>query len=77
MHIMIMNNQVNNPHTFINNNNFNNANSLAHLLDTDEPQVEVSNIIFSEYCDINMLSKCLQHTKDGLSKLSLNSQCLN
>ena len=49
---MIMDNQVNNTHTFINNNNFNNANSLTHLLDTDEPEVEVSNIKLSEYCDI-------------------------
>ena len=44
-----MDNQVNNTHTFINNNNFNNANSLTHLLDTDEPEVEVSNIKLSEY----------------------------
>ena len=29
---MIMDNQVNKTHTFINNNNFNNANSLTHLL---------------------------------------------
>ena len=73
---MIMDNQVNNTHTFINNNNFNNANSLTHLLDTDEPEVEVSNIKLSEYCDIKTLSKSLQHAKGGLSILSLNSQSL-
>ena len=49
---MIMDNQVNKTHTFINNNNFNNANSLTHLLDTDEPEVEVSTIKLSKYCDI-------------------------
>ena len=52
---MIMDNQVNNTHTFINNNNFNNANSLTHLLDTGEPEVEVANIKLSEYCDISTL----------------------
>ena len=46
-----MDNEVNNPHTFINNNNFNNSNSLTHLLDTDEPEVEVSNIKLSEYTE--------------------------
>ena len=74
---MIMDNQVNNTHTFINNNNFNNANSLTHLLDTDEPEVEVSNIKLSEYCDIKTLSKSLQHANGGLSILSLNSQSLS
>ena len=74
---MIMDNQVNNTHTFINNNNFNNSNSLTHLLDTDEPEVEVSNIKLSEYCDIKTLSKSLQHAKGGLSILSLNSQSLS
>ena len=74
---MIMDNQVNNTHTFINNNNFNNANSLTHLLDTDEPEVEVSNIKLLEYCDIKTLSKSLQHAKGGLSILSLNSQSLS
>ena len=48
---MIMDNQVNNTHTFVNNNNFNNVNSLTHLLDTGEPEVEVANIKVSEYCD--------------------------
>ena len=48
---MIMDNQVNNTHTFINNNNFNNVNSLTHLLDTGEPEVKVANIKLSEYCD--------------------------
>ena len=74
---MIMDNQVNNTHTFINNNNFNNANSLTHLLDTGEPEVEVANIKLSEYCDISTLSKSLQNTKGGLSILSLNSQSLS
>ena len=74
---MIMDNQVNNTHTLINNNNFNNANSLTHLLDTDELEVEVSNIKLSEYCDIKTLSKSLQHAKGGLSILSLNSQSLS
>ena len=74
---MIMDNQVNNTHTFINNNNFNSAYSLTHLLDTDEPEVEVSNIKLSEYCDIKTLSKSLQHAKGGLSILSLNSQSLS
>ena len=60
---MIMDNQVNNTHTFINNNNFNNANSLTHLLDTGEPEVEVANIKLSEYCDISTLSKSLQNKK--------------
>ena len=71
---MIMDNEVNNPHTFINNNNCNNGNSLTLLLDTDEPEVEVSNIKLSEYTDINTLSKSLQRAKGGLSILSLNSQ---
>ena len=44
---MIMDNQVNNSHTFINNNNFNNANSLTYLLDTGESEVEVANIMVS------------------------------
>ena len=74
---MIMDNQVNNTHSFINNNNFNNANYLTHLLDTDEPEVEVSNIKLSEYFDIKTLSKSLQHTKGVLSILSLNSQSLS
>ena len=74
---MIMDNQVNNPHTFINKNNFNNGNSLTHLLNTDEPEVEVSNIKLSEYTDINTLSKSLQRTKGGLSILSLNRQSLS
>ena len=74
---MIMDNQVNNTHTFINNNNFNNANSLTRLLDTGEPEVEVANIKLSEYCDISTLSKSLQNTKGGLSILSLNSQSLS
>ena len=69
---MIMDNQVNNPHTFINKNNFSNGNSLTHLLDTDEP-----NIKLSEYTDINTLSKSLQRTKGGLSILSLNRQSLS
>ena len=71
---MIMDNQVNNSHIFINNNNSNNANSLKHLLDTGEPEVEVSNIKLSEYTDINTLSESLQRAKGGLSILSLNSQ---
>ena len=70
---MIMDNQVNNTHTFINNNNFNNANSLTHLLDTGESEAEVANIKLSEYCDISTLSKSLQNIKGGLSILSLNS----
>ena len=74
---MIMDNQVNNTHTFINNNNFNNANSLTHLLATGEPEVEVANIKLSEYCDISTLSKSLQNTKGDLSILSLNSQSLS
>ena len=73
LHIMIMDNQVNNTHTFINNNNFNNANSLTHLLETGEPEVEVANLKLSEYCDISTLSKSLQNTKGGLSILSLHS----
>ena len=73
---MTMDSEVNNPHTFINNNNYNNGNSLTHLLDTDEPEVEVSNIKLSEYTDINTLYKSLQRTKGGLSILSLNSQSL-
>ena len=60
---MIMDNKVNNPHTFVNNNNFNNGNSLTHLLDTDEPEVEVSNIKLSVYTDINTLSKSLHAQK--------------
>ena len=71
---MIMDNQVNKTHTFTNNNNFNNANSLAHLLDTGQPEVEAANIKLSECCDISTLSKSLQSTKGGLSILSLNSQ---
>ena len=70
---MIMDNQVNNPLTFINNNNFNNAHSLTHLLDTGEPDVEVSNIKLSECTDINKLSESLQSAKGGPSILSLNS----
>ena len=69
-----MDNEINNLHTFINNNNFNKANSLTHLLDTNEPEVEVSNIKLSEYTDINTLLKSLQRAKGGLSILSLNSQ---
>ena len=64
---MIMNNQVNNPLTFLNNKNFKNANSLTRLLNTGEPVVEVSSIKISEYTDINTLSKSLQHAKGGLS----------
>ena len=45
---MKMDNQVTNTLTFINNNTSNNANSLTHLLDTDEPEVEVSNFKLSE-----------------------------
>ena len=41
---MIMDNQGNNTHTFINNTTFSHENSLTHLLDTDEPEVEVANI---------------------------------
>ena len=67
---MIMDNQVNNTHTFINNNNFNNANSLTHLLDTGESEVEVANIMVN---DINTLSKSLQHSKRGLSIIILNN----
>ena len=74
---MIMDNQVNNTHTLINNNNFNNANSVTHLLDTGEPEVEVANIKLSEYCYISTLSKSLQNTKGGLSILCLNSQSLS
>ena len=61
---MIMDKAVNNTHTFINNNNFFNANSLTHLLDTDEPEVEVSNIKLSEYCNISSelrTQKFIQH----------------
>ena len=60
---MIMDNQVNNTHTFINNNNFTNANSLTHLLDTGEPEVEVANIELSEHCDIITLSKSYKTQK--------------
>ena len=74
---MIMDNQVNDTHTFINNNNFNNANSLTHLLDTGEPKVEVAKIKLSEYCNISTLSKSLQNTKGSLSILSLISQSLS
>ena len=49
---MIMDNQGNNTHTFINNTTFSHENSLTHLLDTDEPEVEVANIKLSEYTDI-------------------------
>ena len=41
---MIMDNQGNNTHTFINNTTFSPENSLTHLLDTDEPEDEVANI---------------------------------
>ena len=64
-----MNNQVNNPHTHINNKNSKNANSLTGLLNTGEPVVEVSSIKISDYTDINTLSKSLQHAKGGLGKL--------
>ena len=74
---MVFDNQVNITHTFINNNNFNNANFLTHLLDTGEPEVEVANIKLSEYCDISTLYKSLQTAKGGLSILSLNGQSLS
>ena len=51
---MIMDNQGNNTHTFINNTTFSPENSLTHLLDTDEPEVEVANIKLSEYTDIKL-----------------------
>ena len=41
---MTMDNQGNNTHRFINNTTFSHENSLTHLLDTDEPEVEVANI---------------------------------
>ena len=50
---MIMDNQGNNTHTFINNTTFSPENSLTHLLDTDEPEDEVANIKLSKYTDIN------------------------
>ena len=46
---MIMDNQGNNTHTFINNTSFSHENSLTHLLDTDEPEDEVESIKLSEY----------------------------
>ena len=70
---MIMDNQGNNTHTFINNTTFSHENSLTHLLDTDEPEVEVANIKLSEYTDINTLSESLRSAKSSLSILSLNS----
>ena len=74
---MTMDNQGNNTHTFINNTTFSHENSLTHLLDTDEPEVEVANIKLSEYTDINTLSESLRSAKSSLSILSLNSQSLN
>ena len=74
---MIMDNQGNNTHTFINNTTFSHENSLTHLLDTDEPEVEVANIKLSEYTDVNTLSESLRSAKSSLSILSLNSQSLN
>ena len=74
---MIMDNQGNNTHTFINNTTFSHENSLTYLLDTDEPKVEVANINLSEYTDINTLSESLRSAKSSLSILSLNSQILN
>ena len=50
---------------------------MTHLLDTDEPEVEVANIKLSEYTDINTLSESLRSAKSSLSILSLNSQRLN
>ena len=47
---------------------------MAHLQNTDEPEVEAANIKLSECCDISTLSKSLQSTNGGLSKLSLNNQ---
>ena len=57
---MIMDNQCNNTHTFINNTTFSHENSLTHLLDTDEPEVEFANTKLSEYTDINTLSESLR-----------------
>ena len=57
---MIMDNQGNNAHTFINNTTFSPENSLTHLLDTDEPREEVENIKLSEYTDSNTLSESLR-----------------
>ena len=74
---MIMDNQDNNTHTFINNTTFKPENSLTHLLDTYEPEDEVANIKLSEYTDKNTLSESLQSAKISLSILSLNSQSLN
>ena len=74
---MIMDNQGNNTHTFINNTTFSTENSLTHLLDTDEPEDEVANIKLSKYTDINTLSESLRSAKSSLSILSLNSQSLN
>ena len=74
---MIIDNQGSNTHTFINNTTFSHENSLTHLLDTDEPEVEVANIKLSEYTDINTLSESLRSAKSNLSILSLNSQSLN
>ena len=73
---MTMDNQGNNTHTYINNTTFSHENSLTHLLDTDEPEVEVANIKLSEYTDINTLSESLRSAKSSLSILSLNSQSL-
>ena len=64
-------------HTIINNTTFSHENSLTHLLDTDEPEVEVVNIKLSEYTDINTLSESLRSAQSSLSILSLNSQSLN
>ena len=74
---MIMDNQGNNTHTFINNTTFSSENSLTHLLDTDEPEDEVASIKLSEYTYINTLSESLRNAKSSLSILSLNSQSLN
>ena len=74
---MIMDNRGNNTHTFINNTTFSHANSLTHLLDTDEPEDEVANIKLSEYTDIHTVSESLRSAKSSLSILSLNSQSLN
>ena len=75
--IMIKDNHNVPINTFINNQNFTDANNLTDLLGNDDATEEVTQVKLSPYVDMHELSEKLFTAKSNLSIPSLNAQSIN
>ena len=75
--IMIMDNHNVPINTFINNQNFTEANNLTNLLGNDDDTEEITQVKLSPYLDMHELSEKLYVAKSNLSIISLNAQSIN